>query len=84
LEWRPTTAKTSASDAVRRCLPDTLARFRHVVVATHVPPPWVACWHAERFAKGDIRAVKTPQSILRSKTSGPYDRARAVGHQSRL
>ncbi|HKA06586.1 MAG TPA: hypothetical protein VKD71_04965 [Gemmataceae bacterium] len=49
-------------------LPDTLPRFRDVVVATLVSPPWMACRNAERFANGSTRAVKTPQSIPCSMT----------------
>lgn len=38
-------ALDQAAAHFRTVLPDALARFRHVVVATHVPPFREACWH---------------------------------------
>ncbi len=35
----------AAAAHFRAVLPDALTRFRHVVVATHVPPLREACWH---------------------------------------
>ena len=34
-----------AAAHLRAVLPDALARFKHVVVLTHVPPFREACWH---------------------------------------
>ena len=34
----------------RAVLPDALARFRHVVVVTHVPPFRESCWHQGRIS----------------------------------
>lgn len=34
----------------RAVLPDALARFRHVLVLTHVPPFREACWHEGRLS----------------------------------
>ena len=34
----------------RAVLPDALARFRHIVVVTHVPPFREACWHEKRIS----------------------------------
>lgn len=37
----------------RAILPDVLGRFRHIVVATHVPPFRESCWHAGRLSDND-------------------------------
>jgi Icc protein len=34
-----------AASYLRSVLPDALARFQHVIVATHVPPFRESCWH---------------------------------------
>jgi 3',5'-cyclic AMP phosphodiesterase CpdA len=34
-----------AAAEIRRTLPAALARFRHVLIATHLPPLREACWH---------------------------------------
>ncbi|MBP3955447.1 metallophosphoesterase [Gemmata sp. G18] len=37
----------------RSVLPDALARFRHVLVATHVPPFRESCWHEGKVSGDD-------------------------------
>ena len=39
-----------AAAHVRQVLPEALARFRDVVLLTHVPPLREACWHAGRIS----------------------------------
>lgn len=42
-----------AAAYLRSVLPDALARFRHVVVATHVPPFRETCWHEGQVSNDD-------------------------------
>jgi predicted phosphodiesterase len=42
-----------AADYVRGILPDALARFRILVVLTHVPPWRETCWHRGRISDPD-------------------------------
>jgi predicted phosphodiesterase len=39
-----------AADHFRAVVPETLERFRHVIVLTHVPPFREACWHEGRIS----------------------------------
>lgn len=39
--------------SLRSVLPDALARFRHVIVATHVPPFRESCWHEGQVSNDD-------------------------------
>ncbi len=42
-----------AAAYLRTVLPDALARFRHVIVATHVPPFRESCWHEGQVSNDD-------------------------------
>jgi len=39
-----------AAAAIKSILPEALARFRHVILLTHVPPFEEACWHQGRIS----------------------------------
>jgi 3',5'-cyclic AMP phosphodiesterase CpdA len=66
-------------------LPDALARFRHVIVLTHVPPFREACWHAGQVSNDDWLphfACKAVGEALREAMMGRDDRHMTVlcGH----
>jgi Icc protein len=42
-----------AAEHLRAVLPDALYQFRHVIVATHVPPFREACWHEGQISNDD-------------------------------
>lgn len=42
-----------AAAHLRSVLPDALSRFRHVIVATHVPPFRESCWHEGQVSNDD-------------------------------
>ncbi len=42
-----------AANHLRAVLPDALARFNHVLVATHPPPFREACWYEGRLSNGN-------------------------------
>jgi Icc protein len=42
-----------AADHFRSVLPDAIARFRHIIVLTHVPPFREACWHKGQISDDD-------------------------------
>lgn len=69
----------------RRVLPDALARFRHVVAATHVPPFREACWHEGRISDDDwlpFFSCKVVGDVLAGAMAAAPDRRMTVlcGH----
>jgi 3',5'-cyclic AMP phosphodiesterase CpdA len=69
----------------RRVLPEALARFRDVVLVTHVPPFREACWHDGRVSDDDwlpLFASQAPGEVLREIMSAFPDHTLTVlcGH----
>ena len=53
---RPALMKSLADEAAhhfRRHLPEALARYSHIIVATHAPPFREACWHESEISSDD-------------------------------
>ncbi len=66
-------------------LPDALARFRHVIVLTHVPPFRESCWHEGKVSDDNwlpFFACKAVGDALREAMAAAPDRQMTVlcGH----
>ena len=55
--------ETKPAPDVRRWLPAALARFREVVLLTHVPPLREACWHAGQLSDDQWAPHFTCQAV---------------------
>ncbi|MGL4463545.1 MAG: metallophosphoesterase family protein [Planctomycetia bacterium] len=74
-----------AADHLRSVLPDALARFRHVLVATHVPPFRESAWHEGKPSDDDwlpFFSCKAVGDVLAEAMAGAPDRRMTVycGH----
>lgn len=74
-----------AAAHVRRVLPMALARYRHVVLLTHVPPFREACWHEGRLSDDDwaphFTCLATGQAMLEIMRKHPDNRLTVLcGH----
>jgi 3',5'-cyclic AMP phosphodiesterase CpdA len=74
-----------AAAYLRSVLPDALARFRHVVVATHVPPFRESCWHEGQISNDEwlpFFTCKAVGDVLAGAMAGAPDRKMTVlcGH----
>jgi 3',5'-cyclic AMP phosphodiesterase CpdA len=70
---------------LRAVLPGALARFRHVVVATHVPPFRESCWHEGQVSNDDwlpFFTCKAVGDVLAEAMAAAPDRTMTVlcGH----
>ena len=74
-----------AAAHIRRVLPEALARFEHVILATHVPPLREACWHEGQISDEEwlphFTSLAMGQAILEIMRAAP-DRQLSVycGH----
>lgn len=74
-----------AAAHLRAVLPAALARFRHVIVATHVPPFRESCWHEGKVSSDDwlpFFSCKAVGDALAEAMTGASDRMMTVlcGH----
>jgi 3',5'-cyclic AMP phosphodiesterase CpdA len=74
-----------AATYLRSVLPEALTRFRHVVVATHIPPFRESCWHEGKTSNDDwlpFFTCKAVGDVLAEAMASAPDRTMTVlcGH----